>query len=286
LGGDREERTAGGGYELALLEPRRKARRTRRERRRRARQEELELLGAKLHTMDVVEAAAWLVREAASGRRDAMPVAHANAHNLHLLRSRPELLAGLRTRGRLFLEGIGMKAVACTTGRLWRRDANGTDMAPLVFRRCAESGIPVYLLGGRPTVLDAAVERLRRRFPELVIAGAHHGYLTAPAERHVVRAIRASGAALLVQGRGCPFQEEFSLRRADELGVAVAWNVGGLFDFVAGRRPRAPFWMRRARMEWLFRMALEPRRLAPRSLVSFPALWWAAARTDVQGGAA
>jgi exopolysaccharide biosynthesis WecB/TagA/CpsF family protein len=219
------------------------------------------------------------VREAASGRRDALPVVHANAHNLHLLRRRKELLAGLAAKGRIFLEGIGMKVVARGAGCGWRRDANGTDMAPLVFESCAELRVPVYLLGGRPAILDQALQRLRERYPRLEIAGAQHGYLTAGGEARAVRAIRASGAALLVQGRGCPYQEEFSLRWANELGVAVVWNVGGLFDFLAGARPRAPRWVRRARLEWLFRLALEPRRLAPRSLVSFPALALAAARS-------
>ena len=236
--------------------------------------------------MDVSEATGWLMREVASGRRDAMPVVHANAHNLHLLRNRPELLHKLASRGRLLLEGIGMKAVAHASGLGWRRDANGTDMASDVFWRCAELDVPVYLLGGQPSVLDRSVARIRALHPGLEIAGAHHGYLTAGGEAQVVRAVRASGAALLVQGRGCPFQEDFSVRWADELGVGVVWNVGGLFDFVAGVRPRAPLWMRRARMEWMFRMALEPRRLAPRSLVSFPALVWAAARAREQLGAA
>src|SRR6185503_18447536 len=106
----------------------------------------------------------------------------------------------------------------------------------------------------------------------LRIAGAHHGFLARGEEAAVAREIRASGAALLVQGRGCPLQEEFALRWATELGVAVAWSVGGLFDFIAGVRPRAPGWVRRARLEWLFRLVLEPRRLAPRTFVSFPRL--------------
>jgi exopolysaccharide biosynthesis WecB/TagA/CpsF family protein len=256
------------------------------ERRQQERQEEFDLLGTTLHSMDVAEAAGWLMREVASGRRDAMPVVHANAHNLHVLRHRPEILHRIAARGRLLLEGIGMKAVARASGHGWRRDANGTDMSPLVFWRCAELDVPVYLLGGHPSVLDRSVERMRALYPGLEIAGAHHGYLTAGAEARLVRAIRASGAAFLVQGRGCPFQEEFSLRWASELGVAAVWNVGGLFDFIAGARPRAPQWMRSARLEWMFRMALEPRRLAPRSLVSFPALAFEAARARVQSGAA
>lgn len=284
-GGDWEERTARTSSAIALLEPDRVALRLRLDQRRRTRQEEFALLGARLHSMDVAEAVAYLVREAASGRRDALAVVHANAHNLHILRRRKELLEGLAARGRIFLDGIGMKAVARAAGCGWRRDANGTDMAPLVFQRCAKLGIPVYLLGGRPAVLDETFHRLRAGYPRLRIAGAHHGYLTARGEGRIVRAIRASGAALLVQSRGCPLQEEFTLRWANELGVAVVWNAGGLFDFLAGARPRAPYWMRRARLEWLFRMALEPGRLAPRTFVSFPALLWAGARTRGPVGA-
>ena len=247
------------------------------DRRQRERQGEFAFLGTTLRSMSVDEVAAWLVRRAAFRRRSPVIVTHANAHNLHVLR-RAELLDELEQSGRLFLEGIGMKLAALSGGHGWRRDANGTDMAPLVFQGCARFGIPIYLLGGRPPVIARAVRRLRERYPGLRIVGARHGYVTPRTEAGVVGKIRASGAALLVQGRGCPLQEEFSLCWASELGVNVVWNVGGLFDFLAGARPRAPRWMRRARLEWLFRLALEPRRLAVRSVVSFPALLMAAAR--------
>ena len=253
------------------------------DRRRRARQGEFAFLGTKLRSLDVDEAATWLLRQAssrsASGRRRARIVTHANAHNLHVLR-RAKLVGALERDGQIFLEGIGMKLAALSRGHGWRRDANGTDMAPLVFEGCERFGIPIFLLGGRPPVLARAVRALRERYPALRIAGARHGYLTPRTEQRVVGKIRASGAALLVQGRGCPTQEQFALRWADELGVNVIWNVGGLFDFIAGERPRAPRWMRRARLEWLFRLGLEPRRLASRSVVSFPALLMAAARDE------
>jgi hypothetical protein len=84
-GGDWEERSARASHALALLEPDRRALRLRLDERRRPRQGEFELLGARLHSMDVPEAVAWLVRSAASRRRDALPVVHANAHNLQLL---------------------------------------------------------------------------------------------------------------------------------------------------------------------------------------------------------
>lgn len=256
------------------------------DRRRRQRQGAFTLLGTTLFSLDTAEAAVWLVRQASSRRADPVIVAHANAHNLQVLRRRAELLAGLAASGQILLEGIGMKAVALATRRGWRRDANGTDMAALVFERCARFGIPVYLLGGSPTVIVKTVRRLRRRHPGLRIAGARHGYLTPRAEARAVQGIRASGAALLIQGRGCPLQEEFSLRWARELGVSVVWNVGGLFDFLAGARPRAPRWLRRARLEWLFRLALEPGRLARRSFVSFPTLLAAALRTRSSGARA
>lgn len=254
------------------------------DRRRRERQEELALLGATLSSLDTAEAAAWLVRQAATRRAEPVIVTHANAHNLHVLRRRSVLLGALAERGQLLLEGIGMKTVALATRGGWRRDTNGTDMAALVLARCARFGIPVYLFGGTPTVMVRAVQRLRRRYPELRIAGARHGYLGRRAEARVVQKIRASGAALLIQGRGCPRQEEFALRWARQLGVSVVWNVGGLFDFLAGVRPRAPRWVRRARLEWLFRLALEPRRLARRSLVSFPMLLATALRARYRGG--
>jgi len=91
----------------------------------------------------------------------------------------------------------------------------------------------------------------------------------------VVRRINRSGAQLLLVGRGAPLQDEFILRWYLELDVRVVWAVGGLFDFLSGTKPRAPDALRRLHLEWLYRLAREPRRMWFRNL---PVPLWFAGR--------
>lgn len=137
----------------------------------------------------------------------------------------------------------------------------GIDLMQDLCAQAAQSGDGVYLLGARPAVVAAAAERLRAAAPGLRIVGARDGYFGEAEVPQVVAAIRASGARYLFVGISSPKKELFLQRHWSELGVAVAMGVGGSFDVLSGMLPRAPLLMQRFGMEWLFRLALEPRRL-------------------------
>ena len=97
--------------------------------------------------------------------------------------------------------------------------------------------------------------------------------LPAEEDHYLVEQIRASGVQILFVGLGCPKQEEWVIRHQPELRcVAVA--VGAAFDFLAGTRPQAPRWMQSSGLEWVFRLAIEPRRLWKRYLVANPRFLW------------
>jgi exopolysaccharide biosynthesis WecB/TagA/CpsF family protein len=141
----------------------------------------------------------------------------------------------------------------------------------LMLRLCegaARGGLPVYLYGSNPPVLPALRARLLARFPTLRIAGMEPGRFRrlAPAERDgLARTIRDSGAALVLVGLGCPRQEVFLYENRERIGVPLV-AVGAAFDFHAGLVPQAPEAMQRRGLEWLFRLAHEPRRLWRRYL--------------------
>ena len=149
-------------------------------------------------------------------------------------------------------------------GRLPERVA-GIDLIDPLCERAAAEGAGIYLLGSTAPLLDKALLTLRTRHPNLHITGAD-GYFSEEAEVHRADAIRASGARILFVGMGSPLQEAFIRRHWDRLGVGVAVGVGGSFDVVAGARFRAHPRMRRVGLEWLVRLAQEPRRLLPRYL--------------------
>ncbi len=125
----------------------------------------------------------------------------------------------------------------------------------------AEQELPVYFLGAAEGVAEEAARRQTERFPGLRVAGTHHGYFTAADEAGVVQAVRESGARILLVAMGAPRQEVLLRRNRDRLGVAVGLGVGGSFDVWAGTVKRAPAWTQRARVEWLYRLARDPRRL-------------------------
>jgi N-acetylglucosaminyldiphosphoundecaprenol N-acetyl-beta-D-mannosaminyltransferase len=143
----------------------------------------------------------------------------------------------------------------------------GIDLVEALCRRAAAERKSVYLLGSTPPLVARAVETLRRCHPGLVVDGSHGHFQLAQSEE-LADAIRSRGVDLLFVGMGTPRQERYIEAQWDRLGVGVAIGVGGSIDVLAGARFRAHPWMRRAGLEWLVRMAQEPRRLTPRYLAT------------------
>lgn len=152
----------------------------------------------------------------------------------------------------------------------------GPDLLEAVCSAAAKSGVRVFLLGGEPGVADQLSEALKRRHPGLTIAGAvspPFGDWPEESSRQLVETVRSSGARILFMGVSAPKQEIWAYEHLEELGMPVVC-VGAAFDFNSGRKPRAPKWVRRIGMEWLFRLLTEPRRLWRRYLVGNALFMW------------
>jgi len=148
----------------------------------------------------------------------------------------------------------------------------GPTLLPFVCERAAARGVPVGFYGGSEAVLHAMVAALRRRAPGLDVrlaASPPFRPLTEAEDAAAVRDIRESGARILFVGLGCPKQERWMATHRDAL-PCVQVGVGAAFDFAAGAKPQAPRVLRDAGLEWLFRLACEPRRLGRRYLVHNP----------------
>lgn len=143
----------------------------------------------------------------------------------------------------------------------------GIDLFLALLGVAAADGLGVYLLGARPETVAAVAARVRERLPDLRVVGARDGYWTPDEEAGVVAEVAASGAQLLFLALPSPRKELFLERYAEQLGVPFLMGVGGSFDVVSGRTRRAPRWLQRAGLEWLFRLAQEPRRMMRRYLV-------------------
>jgi len=140
----------------------------------------------------------------------------------------------------------------------------GIDLMERLLALAAENGYRTYILGARDEILQRAVERMRAEYPALQLAGYRDGYYEDAEEAEVARAITAARPDILLVAMSSPRKEFFLARYRERLGVPFVMGVGGAIDVYAGLRRRAPVWLQRLGLEWLFRLAQEPRRLARR----------------------
>jgi N-acetylglucosaminyldiphosphoundecaprenol N-acetyl-beta-D-mannosaminyltransferase len=142
----------------------------------------------------------------------------------------------------------------------------GIDLMHGLLRLADRRGYGVYCLGAESTVLERALEVIRTGYPKLRIAGARHGYFEPAAEPALADEIRRARPDVLLVAMTSPMKEKFIARWGRTIAVPVVHGVGGSFDVLAGKVRRAPRVWQRLGLEWLLRLAQEPRRLALRYL--------------------
>ena len=211
-----------------------------------------------------------------AARNDERTVAHfGTAHMLTEGVDDPRILAALRT-DLVFPDGMPLVWVARVRGHRCERIC-GPDMLEAVVAATAGTGLGHYFYGGGDSVPEALTSRLTARYPGVHVAGAYSPPfrdMTPEEDAAIVERINASGAAFVWVGLGMPRQELWVVDHAPLLRAPVLLPVGAAFDFSAGTTPRAPRWMQRSGLEWLFRLRTEPRRLAKRYAVTNSKFAW------------
>jgi N-acetylglucosaminyldiphosphoundecaprenol N-acetyl-beta-D-mannosaminyltransferase len=156
-------------------------------------------------------------------------------------------------------DGVGLLLAARLLGSPIREHVRGTDLVYQVAGLCARRGHRLFLLGAAEGVAAAAAEALRKHYPSLQVAGAAPGSPRPEDDAGTRSLIQAAAPVhVLLVAYGAPAQEKWLSRNLPALDVPVGMGVGGVFNFIAGRRPRAPRWVRRLELEWLFRLLTEP----------------------------
>jgi N-acetylglucosaminyldiphosphoundecaprenol N-acetyl-beta-D-mannosaminyltransferase len=174
-------------------------------------------------------------------------------------------------------DGFGLLLAAHLRGDAFRGRVTGVALAELIAARSAEHGWSLFLLGAAPGVAERAAAALQRNHPDLRIAGCYAGSPRRDEEPAIRARISAAQPTVLLVAYGHPAQELWIARNQPLLRVPVAIGVGGVFDYLAGETPRAPAWMRRIGLEWLYRLIRQPQRWR-RILVAVPLFLWAALR--------
>jgi N-acetylglucosaminyldiphosphoundecaprenol N-acetyl-beta-D-mannosaminyltransferase len=197
-------------------------------------------------------------------------VCFCNVHSLVTARWDPMFAAALAQSDLVVPDGAPVAWMLRRMGHARQRRVYGPDFFWAYCQGAAQRGEPIYLLGSTTATLARLQQRLLEAFPGLRIAGAHSPPFRAltPEEGHaIVASINASGARTVWVSLGCPKQEIWMAAHQEAIG-AVMLGVGAAFDFHAGTVRQAPVWMRDHGLEWLHRLATEPRRLWRRYLVT------------------
>jgi exopolysaccharide biosynthesis WecB/TagA/CpsF family protein len=192
-------------------------------------------------------------------------IGFANAHTVNMARTSREFAGALRD-ALVLNDGAGVNlASKLVYGLPFPDNLNGTDLTPQLLTRLP-AGTRVYLVGSKAAIATLAAEKLQRRHPHLLIVGAHDGFFSVEEESDLAREIVEARADVVLAGMGHPRQELWAARNVATLGIPVIC-IGAFLDFTAGVVHRAPTWMRRTSLEWLYRLLQEPRRLARRYLL-------------------
>ncbi len=229
--------------------------------------EEVEVLGLRLarlsfrQTVDRVEA---LIRQ---GRPSFFITA--NLHYAMLCQRDARLREVNQKAAFLTADGMPLVWLSRLLGQRLPERVTGADLVWTLCQRAAQKGYRVFLLGGGPGVAEQATAILQRRYPGLQIVGVEAPVLenlTGPEHAQLLERIRQARPDLLFAAFGQPKGELWLAEHIEQLGVPAAVQIGAGLDFIVGRQSRAPGWMQRAGLEWLWRFLWEPGRLGRRYL--------------------
>ncbi len=193
---------------------------------------------------------------------DCMNISIKNSQYRHCLQNACDMV---------FADGSGIRLASLWKGLAPKDNLNGTDMFPLLCEQLADNGLSLFLLGGKEGISAIAADKMQCRYPNLKIAGTHHGFIDEPqVNAAVIKQINESEASVLLVAMGAPKQELWLAKHKHRLDVSVGIGVGGLFDFYAEKVKRAPLWVRQIGMEWICRLSEEPGRMWKRYILGNP----------------
>lgn len=234
----------------------------------------LRILGVRV---DALTYADLLARIAAFiGEGTPHQIATVNPEFVMEARRNPAFAAALERSDLCLADGVGLLWAARRMGRTLPERVTGSDGVPMIAQRAAERGWRVYLLGAGPGVAQRTAGILQTRYPGLDVAGAYAGSPADAEAPEIITRIREARPDILFVAYGAPKQDLWIDKHRQELWAPVMMGVGGSFDFIAGVQKRAPRWLQRLNLEWLFRLLSQPWRW--RRQLALPRFVWAVFR--------
>lgn len=214
------------------------------------------------------------------------------SNKLHIVSGNPEVLyTGLKNKTLfnnftskdtlIIPDGVGVQLAGKIIKEPVEEKIAGIDLMKNILKYCSEENKSVYLLGAEQELLEECIKNINNNYPILNICGYRNGFFNMDSCEDLINEIEDKKPYALFVAMGCPRQEEFIVKVFDKLSVSIFMGVGGSFDVIAGKINRAPNWMIKLGLEWLYRVGKEPWRIL--RLGSIPKFIYLVARNKKSG---
>ena len=230
----------------------------------------IDILGVKVDSCTMQQAVEQI--EQYIENREPVLVATANAEMIMRATHDRELMRILNEAALVVPDGAGTVWAARHLGHAMPERVAGYDLAQQLMKLAPERNQRIYFFGSAPGVAEKARKKAEELYPGIQIAGVRNGFFTKKDEPAIIQDIREAKPDILLAALGVPKQEKWLAAHMKELQVPVSIGVGGTLDVMAGVMKRAPKWMQEAKLEWLFRGMLQPKRAG--RLVALPKFVW------------
>lgn len=187
-------------------------------------------------------------------------IATANAEMVMMAQEDNELAAILNNASLVVPDGAGVVWAARHYGYNMPERVTGYDLTQNLLATAAKKGYRIYMFGAAPGIAQKAKETAEVRHHGIKIIGVRDGYFSSQEEANIIQHIKDAQPDILFLALGVPKQEKWLAKHLNEMNVPVAIGVGGTFDVMSGTTKRAPLWMQRANLEWMYRLLSQPQR--------------------------
>lgn len=233
---------------------------------------QVELFGAKCHLLTMRDTVDIIFR--AINHQHKITHSVVNVAKIVTMQKNALLKKAVNTCDLINVDGMGLVWGGRLLGMAIPERVTGIDLMQALLKKAQEEKKRVFFLGATQTTLKLMLEKLKKTFPHLLIAGSQHGYFTASEESTVAHSIQAAKADILFVAMPSPQKELFIESYHTQIQVPFLMGVGGSFDVLAEKVKRAPSWMQKIGLEWFYRLYQEPKRMWKRYTVTNSIFLW------------
>ena len=184
-----------------------------------------------------------------------------NAYGVVMFKRNPAYAKGITTADIIYPDGWGPVLASSLLPLSLKQRLNVGDFIHNLMQSVQKNRVKIFLIGCETKTVCRTIAAIHNKYNGVQVVGFYHGFFNKNEEKQLLLTLKKTKPNLVLVGMGIPFQELWITKHFKELPPAVYLGIGGVFYYVSGLKSRAPLWMRRCGLEWLFRFAQEPKRL-------------------------